>query len=142
MDYSTICLHQRLQRIDKNFIRCLACGQSFVNQINIPKNKTGTDFSRENKIFDRNFERNFNNVIEEKDLMPVLIEYYADKRFLNIIVIDKTNLFSNNPPKYRVFINGNYDVLTENQIKCLLNDTKATRVDKKQIEQQLLNQYP
>ncbi len=129
-----ICNHTRLQRINDNFVRCLSCGQSLISQKKFDTNKSRLDFTKENKYFDRNFERNFNNIIEEKDIEgPAPYEYYVDKDWVNIIIINKNVLFDSMPAKYKIFLNGKISIMDNNQIISLLSDTKAIRVDKKLI---------
>lgn len=135
MKYSIICYHNRIERINKDFIRCLDCGQSIVNQENILHNKSKSDFIKENKSFENNFDRNFSNVIEEMDIVkePLPLEFYTDKYLKNFIIIDRTIRFRAYPPKYNVNINGQEQFLTENKIKEILNTIQAIKIDEKQF---------
>lgn len=130
-NYSMICGHNRLQRIDNNFVRCLDCGQSMISQVNIPMNKSRQDFTKENKSFIRNFDRNFSNILEEVDNKQSrpLYEYYTDRNMMNIIIVDRRVKFNSDPPKFEVLVNGNKNYLTNNDILKLLSDTGAFRVD-------------
>lgn len=133
IDYSGICDHSRLQRINKDFVRCLSCGQSLISQKIPSTNKSSLDFARENKNFTKNFDRNFTNVLEEVDeesSQKPLYEYYTDKMQTNRIIVDKRVQFSSNPPKFEVSVNGDKYYLTNDQIKKMLNDTGSFRVDR------------
>lgn len=129
--FSRICNHTRLVRIDKNFVRCLECGQSMISQQKMLANKTSRDFVNENKNFARNFDRNFSNVLEEVDSQSQvpLYEYYTDKNQINIIIIDRTAKFCTNPPKYEVNINGEKVYLDKEEIDKLLCDLNGIRID-------------
>lgn len=133
--YSQICSHPRLTRLDANFVRCLNCGQSLVNQKAISKNKTSKDFVKENKSFGKNFSRNFSNEIEQVEKNPPLpiIEYYADERFANVIILNRNSRSMRQPVEYEIIINGNKTFLTNEQISKLLTDIKAIRLTKEQI---------
>lgn len=122
-NYSGICNHARLTRLDNNFVRCLGCGQSFVSQKSVPANKTRRDFTRENKSFTRNFDRNFSNILEEVDTVSdaPLYEYYIDRNWTNGIIINRAVKFSSDPPKYEVDINGQTAYLDNSQIMKLLS---------------------
>ena len=132
-NYSRICNHPRLSRIDPNFVRCLACGVTLVSQQNALINKKQKDFSNENKSFMRNFDRNFSNNIEQTDDQPHLLEYYIDKHKTNVVIVDRTRSFFSDPPKYKTTINGQTSFLFAEQINKLLNDIKAIRVDRRQV---------
>ena len=129
--YSKICNHNRLQRINSNFVRCLDCGQSMISQANMPTNKTRQDFTKENKSFIRNFDRNFSNVLEEIDDQSIkpLYEYYTDRMMVNVIIIDRQVRFQSNPPKFEVIVNDTKTYLTNDEIQKLLADANAIRVD-------------
>lgn len=131
-NYSVICNHSRLTRIDNNFVRCLECGQSMISQQNISRNKTTQDFANENKSFSRNFDRNFTNILEETDEQSnaPLYEFYTDRRMTNKIVVDKNCRFNSDPPKYEVIVNSFKSYLTNSEIQKLLLDINAIRVDK------------
>ncbi|AYV85575.1 MAG: hypothetical protein Satyrvirus23_18 [Satyrvirus sp.] len=135
MNYSLICNHVRLSRIDSNFVRCLDCGQSMISQEHISTNKSQKDFVKENKSFMRNFDRNFTNILEENDNkndLP-LYEFYTDRMFANKVVVDRRIRFQSSPPKYTVFINGKESYLTNNEIQKVLGDINAIRIDENQI---------
>ena len=136
--YSNFCNHDRLQRIDKNFVRCLNCGQSIVCQHKISTNKSMKDFARENKNFTRNFDRNFSNILEEqseKSTVPQY-EFYTDNMMTNKIIVDRRIKFQSDPPKYEVIVNGSKYYLTNEEIQQLLSDARAVRVD-----ESLFNNY-
>lgn len=128
--YSAVCNHERLNRIDSNFVRCLACGQSLISQNQIVKNKTRLDFTRENQSFTRNFDRNFSNQIEqvdnEADKAPIY-EYYSDPMKMNQIIVNRCPKFSSLPIKFEVNVNGQINYLTKDQIDKMLVDIKAER---------------
>lgn len=130
-NYSIICQHNRLQRIDKDFVRCLECGQSMISQSEIKCNKSRRDFTKENKNFLNNFDRNFSNVLEETDEMTnvPLFEYYADKSLMNKIIINRQVKFNSQPSKYQVQVNDTMSYLTEVDIRKLLSDINAIRID-------------
>lgn len=131
INYSKICDHDRLQRIDKNFVRCLNCGQSMISQKTMVANKTSRDFIRENKSFAKNFDRNFSNILEEVDEQSSrpLYEYYTDRMQVNHIIVNRQIKFNSNPPKYEVSVNDDKFYLTNEQIQQMLHDTAAFRVD-------------
>ncbi len=130
-NYSMICGHSRLQRINNNFVRCQDCGQSMISQTNIPVNKTRQDFTKENKSFIRNFDRNFSNVLEETDNQQTepLYEYYTDRMMINVIIVDRRVQFNSDPPKFKVKVNDNRIYLTNGDIMKLLAETNVIRVD-------------
>lgn len=131
---ANLCDHLRLKRLDNNFVRCLDCGQSIISQKNMIYNKTSKDFSNENKTFTRNFNRNFTNVLEEVDeesTKPVY-EYYTDRIGANNIVVNKVVQFSSDPAKFEVIVNGTKHYLTNDEIKKLLSDINAIKVDRNQ----------
>lgn len=136
MKYSVICYHNRIERINKDFVRCLECGQSLVSQENVLHNKSRLDFTKENKNFENNFDRNFSNIIEEVDIIkePLPLEFYTDKHLKNSIIIDRTIRFRSYPPKYNVNINGQEQILTENKIKEILNSIQAVKIDEQQFK--------
>ncbi|AKI78997.1 hypothetical protein [Acanthamoeba polyphaga mimivirus] len=133
-NFSTICNHNRLKRIDDNFVRCLDCGLSLINQVKILPNKSRQDFSKENKSFLRNFDRNFSNLIEQVDeesSVPTY-KYYADRKWLNLIKINNIVQFQTNPPKYEVFINGEKSYLTQKQIDRIIQTLGVIHIDEDQ----------
>ena len=127
--YSNICNHDRLERVDDNFVRCLRCGLSMISQKELASNKTRKEFTNENKNFSRNFDRNFTNMLEEVDktTKPVY-DYYTDKLKANQIMINRQVQFSSNPAKYEVMINGTQYYLTEEEIKKILKDINAIHI--------------
>lgn len=133
--HSTICDHRRLKRINQNFVRCLDCGQSMVSQHRQPLNKTSLDFTKENKSFDRNFNRNFSNVLEETDdeFTKPLYEYYTDRMWANTIIVNRRVPFQSDPVKFEVTINGSKTYLPNAQIQKILADINAVRVDEGQL---------
>lgn len=133
MSFSAICSHPQTERIDKNFSRCLRCGQSFVNPTKTMRNKTSQDFTNEYSRSMRNFDRNFSNQLDEtyKPKQPQsLNEYYVDKTGVNKIIVDRNILFNSDPPKYRVNINGQISTLMNQDILQILSDTGAFRIDR------------
>ena len=135
INYSKICNHSRLGRIDNNFVRCLDCGQSMISQKQMISNKTSKDFTNENKYFTKNFDRNFTNVFEEVDEQSSrpLYEYYTDRTQSNHIIVNKQVQFLSNPPKYEVSVNGTTSYLTNEQILKMLGDIGAIRVDHRSL---------
>lgn len=135
-NYSTICNHNRLTRLDDNFVRCLKCGLSMVNQKNILTNKNSRDFVKENGSFIKNFDRNFNNVIEEIDELAKrpIYEYYIDRNCLNLIIVNRSSYLNSNPLRFEVIINGKKTYLDNTQFKKVLTDINAVRIDKYQTE--------
>lgn len=134
--YSTFCPHKRVVRVDNNFMRCNDCGRSFVDQLNAPKIKTMEDFVREDSSFQRNFNRNFNNEIEQTESYgPVPIEYYVDKNFINRIIVKWERIYGSNPAKYTLTLNGNQSSMTDAQIRELIQNTRAIKISKEQYDQ-------
>ena len=129
MSYETICDHNRLARIDKNFVRCLECGKSMVSQTNIALNKNEKDFVKENSKFTRNFDRNFSNVIEEVEQQKPLYEYYTDRNLANLVIVDKKVQFQSYPPTYLLTVNNTHRYCTMDEIKQLISDISAVRID-------------
>lgn len=135
-NYSKICTHTRLTRLNENFVRCLECGQSMISHQNIYRNKSRQDFTKENSNFVRNFDRNFSNIIEETDFPDKPIyEYYIDKNGANVVIVDKTQTYSNYPIRYKVIMNGETAIMDDTQIKDILNDIRAVRIDEEQFKQ-------
>lgn len=133
--YSRICQHSRLARLNDNFVRCLQCGQSMISQQSMPRNKTRQEFTRENDTFERNFERNFNNVIEETDQPDIpLYEYYTDRNGVNFILVDRRVMYRSDPPKYTVVVNGKKTILEDGEIRKILDDVRAVRIDAEQFK--------
>ncbi|XWV26580.1 hypothetical protein QJ857_gp0487 [Tupanvirus soda lake] len=140
VSYSKICNHNRLQRINNDFVRCLDCGQSMISQTKMMTNKTRQDFTKENKSFVRNFSRNFSNVLEEVDEQASypLYEYYADRMMINKIIINRRVQFASDPAKFEVIVNGSKTFLTADEIQKLLMDANAFRVDESIIRSKTL----
>ena len=135
INYSRVCNHPRLSRINNNFVRCLNCGQSMISQQIVPINKSRRDFSTENKSFVRNFDRNFSNVLEEIDteIKTPMYEYYMDRNWNNIVIINRSVQFHSSPPKFEVEINGQSYYLTDEQIKKILVDINAIKIPEEQF---------
>ncbi len=134
--FGKICNHQRLKRINDNFVRCLSCGQSMISQKNMSVNKKSVDFCNENKSFLRNFDRNFSNVLDEVDeenTKPIY-EYYTDRLVINKIKINRSPVFQSYPEKYEVYINGSKNYLTNDMIAKMLSDINAIRIDENQYQ--------
>lgn len=125
-NYSILCNHSRLTRVNKDFVRCLDCGQSMISQQKISTNKTSKDFVKENKSFNRNFDRNFGNKLEEIDekTSQPLYQYYTDRQRINKIIVNRNAQFSGDPPKFEVDINGSKAYLGDEEIAKLLNDLR------------------
>jgi len=134
--FSNICDHPRLVRINNNFVRCSACGQSLISQQRMPGNKTIKEFTTENKSFVRNFDRNFTNVLEEVDAESSgpIYEYYTDRIGANKIIIDRTVRFLSDPPKYEVIVNESKIYITGDEINKLLSDINAVKIDRDQFK--------
>ena len=128
--YGNLCNHNRFKRIDDNFVRCLDCGQSMISQKILEGNKKRNDFTKENKSFNRNFDRNFSNELDEVDELSSrpIYEYYTDRMGANKIIINKQLMFSSNPPKYKVTVNGSDNYLTQQEIHQMLWDINAIRI--------------
>lgn len=129
-NYSAICSHERLSRINDNFVRCLSCGQSLISQVNITGNKSRSDFTNENRAFTRNFDRNFSNELEEIDNInsTPLYEMYTDMNRINQIIVNRLPLFNSDPPKFEVTVNGEKNYLTNENIQKMLYDIRAVRI--------------
>lgn len=140
VNYSKICNHNRLKRINSNFVRCLNCGQSMISQTKMLTNKTRQDFTDENKLFMRNFNRNFSNELEEVDEKSTkpLYEYYTDNMMINKIIINKKVQFSSDPPKFEVIVNGIKIYLSNDEIKKLLTDANVFRIDEELYKSRIL----
>ena len=100
--YSAVCNHERLNRIDNDFVRCLACGQSLISQNQIEQ------------------------VDNQTDQTPIY-EYYSDPMELNRIIVNRCPKFSSLPIKFEVNVNGQINYLTKDQIDKMLVDIKAER---------------
>jgi len=134
--YSTFCEHRRIGRVDQNFVRCNDCGRSFVDQMSVPSIKKMDDFVKEDQSFQRNFNRNFSNEIEEVESYgPPPVEYYVDKNWINRIVIKWERIYGSDPAKYHVSLNGDNTSMTNDQIKQLIQSVRATRISKEQFDQ-------
>lgn len=129
---TTFCDHPRKKRVDKNFVRCLACGDSFVDLLTDPKNKKSDEFIRENSSFGKNFERNFNNVISVDDpySSKPLYEYYMDRNGTNHVIVNKQRLFNSDPPVYQIYVNNVGSKLNTVEISKILRNLKTLRVSK------------
>ena len=134
-NFSIICEHPRLTRIDDNFVRCLKCGESMISQKNMSNNKSNRDFLKENKSAFKNFDRNFSNVLEAAgEKSQPIYEYYTDRSQANSIVINRQVQFCSDPAKYEVFVNGAKNYFTNDQIQRILQDTSAIRIDQSLAE--------
>jgi len=134
LSHSKICDHTRLSRLDNHFVRCLDCGQSMISHKKMLMNKTRKDFTKENKTFEKNFDRNFTNIIEETDNHePIPYDYYTDKNWVNNIVIDRTVQHLSYPPQYQITINGKQTLMDNQRISKLLDDIRAIRIDEQQF---------
>lgn len=133
--FSGLCDHSKTKRLDDDFVRCLKCGQSMISQATQHINKTGQDFTKENKSFERNFNRNFTNIIEEVEQSgPPPIEYYTDMNNFNWMIIDRTLMYNTNPPKFKINFNGDVVVMTNEKIQEILHKIKAVRIDAEQFK--------
>lgn len=126
--YSEVCNHERLERIDDNFVRCLQCGLSMVSQKQILSNKNRREFTKENKNFSSNYDRNFTNILGEIDNNKPIYEYYTDKLNANKIIVNKQIQFFSNPAKYEVMVNDTKHYLTDGEIRKLLKDINAIHI--------------
>lgn len=135
-EYARICNHQRLTRLNDNFVRCLDCGQSMVSHYKMALNKRQKDFTKENKSFVRNFDRNFTNVLEEIDEQTnkPLLEYYIDRNWANLVIVNRSVQFQSSPAKYEVVINGERVYLDDLKINKILSELNAIRVDEQQVK--------
>ena len=139
-EFSEICNHDRITRIDDNFVRCAKCGQSMISKINLTGNKTRQDFTNENKSFRRNFNRNFTNEIEEVDQYSTPpIEYYTDINNLNYVIIDRTPIYKTDPIKYKINFNGDVVVMSTDKINEILQKIRAVRIDAEQFKYMFIN---
>lgn len=126
--YDVYCRHPRTRRIDDNFVLCLACGESYVDQTKVQNNKTINDFIRESKHFDRHVTRNRNNNIISHDY-PIRQKdtYYMDSMGVNTVVV-------HNPPDedslYQVTINNKKRMMYYADIAKIIQQIKAFRVSK------------
>ena len=128
---SLICNHPRKQRIDKNFVLCLSCGDSFVDMKNI-RNKRVEDFARESKHnVSVDFDRHFSNTI------PVYAkqsstgnEYYMDRAGKNRVIVNRQT-GNAGAVKIRAKINGSTRTIEQSVLSRLLRDMRAIRVDKR-----------
>lgn len=139
-NYSS-CDHERSKRLDKNFVRCIQCGQSFISQETPHQNKRMGNFVNDNNSFQRNFNRNFNNIIPEiESYAPAPTEYYIDMKWIYYVIIDRTPIYESNPTKYKIEygnINSsdkNTNTLTDTQINELLHKIKAIKIPKEQYD--------
>lgn len=133
--FTGLCNHDRVKRIDENFVKCVACGHSVVSQSKQPRNKTRHEFTSENKSFQKNFDRNFSNLIPQvENYGPAPLEYYTDVNQLNFLIVDRTVLFNSDPPKYKISLNDKSATVTDNRIKEIMSDIKAIRVDAQQFK--------
>lgn len=133
--FSGRCNHDRMKRIDNNFIKCTKCGHSVISQVVPLRNKTRNEFTTENKSFQRNFERNFtNSLTETEQIGPAPLEYYTDVNNLNYVVVDKTILHNtSNPPKFKINFNGEIVAITNTKLADVLQQIKAIRIDEQQF---------
>ena len=122
VSYGGLCSHSSVRRINNNFIMCNQCGETIVNQLKAPVNKNIKDFTREN----RSFMKKQDNVPQTRKML----EYYTDHHGLNHIVIDRSSTTRYSPHKYRVNINGVESWLSNDDIRELLAQSSAMRVDK------------
>jgi hypothetical protein len=130
-NFSKICNHNRLKRINDNFVRCLACGESMISQKTMSTNKTRQEFTSENNSFEKNFDRNFNNIIEEQDDLSQMerYEYYTDRIMANKIIVNRAPWPHSHDPIFEVTVNNTKSYLKEDEIKKMLADINAIRVD-------------
>ena len=132
---SQMCDHAKTTRLDKNFIRCTKCGQSIISKTETYANKGMKDFVSENKSFQRNFDRNFSNVITEvENYATPPVEYYVDANRLNYAIVDRTVLYASNPPKYKIMVNGDTATMTNDRISEFLQQIRAIRIPKEQFD--------
>lgn len=133
--FSGLCDHSRIKRLNENFVRCTKCGQSMIRQEDVSMNKNGQEFARENKSFQRNFDRNFSNVIEEVDRAgPAPIDFFINPNNNDYLIVDRTVMNNSNPPKFKINYNGNITVATNDQVNEISQKIKAIRVDQEQFK--------
>lgn len=125
------CNHPHLKRIDKNFVKCLDCGQSIVNQQVLQKNKSSYDFAKENEKIIKNFDRHFtNNFIDESMSDEQRFEYYTDRRGNgNSIKINRKIAYYSDPPQYEIIINSSKTYLPDIEISSILRSIDAIKID-------------
>jgi hypothetical protein len=140
----TICRHDRIRRVDENFMECVECNFSYIQQIKTIQNKKASDFIEENGHFDRHFSRNFNNKFDsssdwnDKYMRPVHEQNkMANQNTPSVfrsengsieVVVDRTVGLNTNPVQYGIRINGELSFATENEIKQLLYKIKAMKI--------------
>ncbi len=123
MNYSTICNHNRVERINDNFIKCLQCNETIINQLMSPTNKSTYDFVRENKSFMRNTSKNPYNVVE---LTPQNHqEVFMDQHGINKVIVSRQGLSDGT---YPVTINNVKYYLTKPEIEKVLTGIGAIRI--------------
>lgn len=66
MSYSPLCYHDKLERIDDTYVRCIICGESMVNQQYLQKNKRMEDFPDELFKATRSFDNKFSNIVSNE----------------------------------------------------------------------------
>lgn len=130
MSFMTICDHPNIRRINKNFVKCEACGDTFVNQKVSSTNKTSQNFINENQNFLKNFDKHFNNKIDDGTSNKQGKQYYTDHTRHQLLFIDFDKYLPSNPPKYLTYLNNERTYLSKSDISKVINDMGAIRIDK------------
>ena len=134
-NYSEICDHRNVARIDTKFVKCKDCGDSFVSNITTTKNKVAADFTCTSNCGLKNFDRNFSNNVSTDCKQNPIVNYYADKNGVNLIKLDACNKFGSNPPKYQITLNGESTYLDMSKINEIIKETKAMQIDAETYEE-------
>lgn len=126
LPFSKVCYHDRTKRINATAVKCIDCGQTIINKVMRDENKTSKDFVQEKSH--RNFDRNFSNDFTTSEPQQQKLEYYIDLNGVNKIIINVSNPYRTNQPKYNVIVNGETVILTEAEINKLIRDTNVHKI--------------
>lgn len=126
-------MHRDVSRIDENFVKCYECGETILQAQNRMTNKTSRDFVQEDKSF-RYRKNNSSRYDKHTDYTPKVSsyckkKYYADRNWINVIMIDYNSTLNTRPVKFRVKLNGQYDSLTLDEILNVIQKLRLIEID-------------
>jgi hypothetical protein len=128
--YNQLCDHKRLKRIDRDYVLCLGCGESFVNQKKPPRNVTASEIVSQNQGSLQHYDKYFTDKIEVKE--PVRKKasyyYYSDPTGVNNIKVSTKPNFTGVESFYDIWINGVKETMSVSDINKLLSRINCKRV--------------
>jgi hypothetical protein len=146
--FANLCGHNHTKRIDKDFIKCTNCGESFIQTLGFDHDQKMNAYIEENRVFDDQFNRNFDNTFIPKqrwekqygsvirDRPSESMEYlggyvtYSGKDGRTEILVETESRAQNDPrapPQHKVRLNGQWTTMSTSELKKYLSRVGAVR---------------